>query len=38
MSLMIFPTLASKKLPRWQGVALLGIYLAFCVGQFVLSH
>ena len=36
MSLMIFPTLASKKLARWQGIALLGIYLAFCVCQFVL--
>ena len=36
MSLMIFPTLASKKLARWQGVLLLGIYAAFCVCQFVL--
>ena len=36
MSLMIFPTLASKKLARWQGILLLGIYLAFCVCQFVL--
>ena len=36
MSLMIFPTLASKKLARWQGIALLGIYIAFCVCQFVL--
>ena len=36
MSLMIFPTLASKKLARWQGVALLGIYAAFCVCQFML--
>ena len=36
MSLMIFPTLASKKLGRWQGVALLGIYAAFCVCQFML--
>ena len=36
MSLMIFPTLASKKLQRWQGITLLGIYLAFCVCQFVL--
>ena len=36
MSLMIFPTLASKKLGRWQGVALLGIYAAFCVCQFTL--
>ena len=36
MSLMIFPTLASKKLGRWQGIALLGIYVAFCVCQFVL--
>ncbi len=36
MSLMIFPTLASKKLARWQGVLLLAIYAAFCVCQFVL--
>ena len=36
MSLMIFPTLASKKLARWQGILLLGIYLAFCICQFTL--
>ena len=36
MSLMIFPTLASKKLARWQGIALLGIYITFCICQFVL--
>ena len=36
MSLMIFPTLASKKLGRWQGIALLAIYAAFVVCQFVL--
>ena len=36
MSLMIFPTLASKKLARWQGILLLGIYAAFVVCQFVL--
>ena len=36
MSLMIFPTLASKKLARWQGFLLLGIYIAFCVCQFIL--
>ena len=36
MSLMIFPTLASKKLARWQGILLLGIYAAFCVCQFIL--
>ena len=36
MSLMIFPTLASKKLARWQGILLMGIYVAFCVCQFVL--
>ena len=36
MSLMIFPTLATKKLARWQGVLLLGIYAAFCVCQFIL--
>ncbi len=36
MCLMIFPALATKKLQRWQGIALLGIYAAFCVCQFVL--
>ena len=36
MALMIFPTLASKKLARWQGIALLGIYVAFCICQFIL--
>ena len=36
MSLMIFPTLASKKLARWQGILLLGIYVAFCICQFIL--
>ena len=36
MSLMIFPALLGKKLARWQGIALLAIYVAFCVCQFVL--
>ena len=36
MSLMIFPALLHKKLGRWQGIVLLGIYAAFCVLQFVL--
>ena len=36
MSLMIFPAFATKKLSRWQGIALLAIYAAFCVCQFVL--
>ena len=36
MSLMIFPALAKKKLGRWQGIALLCIYVAFCVCQFML--
>ena len=36
MSLMIFPALAGKKLSRWQGIVLLGIYAAFCVLQFIL--
>ena len=36
MSLMIFPAMAAKKLGRWQGIALLGIYAAFVVCQFVL--
>ena len=36
MSLMIFPAMLGKKLSRWQGVLLLGIYVAFCVCQFIL--
>jgi len=36
MSLMCFPAMAKKKLGRWQGIALLCIYAAFCVLQFVL--
>jgi len=36
MSLMIFPALATKKMHRWQGITLLGIYAAFCVCQFIL--
>ena len=36
MSLMIFPALTTKKLHRWQGILLLGIYAAFCVLQFIL--
>ncbi len=36
MALLIFPTLASKQLKRWQGITLLCIYAAFCVCQFVL--
>ena len=36
MSLMAIPALVTKKLGRWQGVALLGIYAAFVVCQFVL--
>ena len=36
MSLMIFPAMLKKKLGRWQGIALLSIYLAFVVCQFIL--
>ena len=36
MLLMILPAMMKKKLGRWQGIALLGIYIAFCVCQFVL--
>ena len=36
MVLMTVPALAFKKLGRWQGIALLGIYAAFVVCQFVL--
>ncbi len=36
MSLMTIPALLTKKLGRWQGIALLCIYAAFCVCQFML--
>ena len=36
MTLMTIPALLSKKLGRWQGIALLCIYAAFCVLQFIL--
>ena len=36
MVLMIVPALMKKKLSRWQGAALLGIYIAFCICQFAL--
>ena len=35
MLLLVLPALIRKKLSRWQGVALLAIYAAFCVFQFV---
>ena len=34
MALMTLPALFRGKLSRWQGIALLGIYAAFCVVQF----
>lgn len=36
MLLLTVPALKNKKLSRWQGVALLAIYAAFCLLQFVL--
>lgn len=36
MLLLTVPALVRKKLRRWQGIALLGIYAAFCVLQFAL--
>ena len=36
MVLMILPAMLRKKLGRWQGIVLLGIYVAFCVCQFTL--
>lgn len=35
MALLTLPALAKKKLERWQGIALLCIYAAFCLIQFV---
>ena len=34
MLLLTVPALTKKKLGRWQGIALLGIYAAFCLVQF----
>ena len=36
MLILTVPTLIRQKLSRWQGIALLGIYAAFCVLQFVI--
>ena len=36
MLLMIVPALMKKKLSRWQGAALLCIYICFCICQFTL--
>ena len=36
MVLMILPAMLRKKLGRWQGIVLLGIYAVFCVCQFTL--
>ena len=36
MALMILPAMLRKKLNRWQGLVLLGIYVAFCICQFTL--
>ena len=35
MGIMTIPTIFKGKLQRWQGVALLGLYAAYCVLQFV---
>lgn len=35
MAIMTLPTLFRGKLSRWQGILLLGIYLAFMIAQFV---
>lgn len=36
MLLLTVPALIKKKLGRWQGIALLGIYAAFCIFQFAM--
>ncbi len=36
MLLLCVPALTKKKLERWQGITLLGIYAAFCIFQFFL--
>ena len=34
MLLLTMPALLKKKLYRWQGIALLAVYAAFCLVQF----
>ena len=36
MAILTVPTLIKQKLSRWQGIALLGIYAAFCIMQFTI--
>ncbi len=36
MLILTVPTMIKQKLSRWQGIALLGLYAAFCVLQFVI--
>ena len=36
MGIMTIPTIITGKLRRWQGIALLGLYVAYCVLQFVI--
>ena len=36
MAILTIPTLFKEKLFRWQGILLLGIYVSFCVLQFVI--
>ena len=36
MLILTVPTLIKQKLSRWQGIAMLGIYAAFCVLQFAI--
>ncbi len=36
MGIMTVPTIITGKLRRWQGISLLGIYLAYCILQFAI--
>ena len=36
MGIMTIPTIITGKLRRWQGIALLGLYAAYCVLQFAI--
>ncbi len=36
MGIMTVPTIITGKLKRWQGISLLGIYLAYCILQFAI--
>ena len=37
MGILTVPTLIKQKLSRWQGILMLGIYVAFVAGSFIIG-